>query len=34
MAERWGYSNNSHFSAVFRRIYGMSPAEYRAHNSN
>ncbi|MBQ7383436.1 MAG: helix-turn-helix domain-containing protein [Clostridia bacterium] len=29
-----GYSNNSHFSAVFRRIYGMSPAEYRAHFSN
>ena len=29
-----GYSNNSHFSAVFRRIYGISPAEYRAHFSN
>ena len=25
-----GYSNNSHFSAAFRRLYGISPTEYRA----
>ena len=25
-----GYDNNSHFSATFRKIYGLTPAEYRA----
>lgn len=26
-----GYENNSHFSAAFRRLYGLSPAKYRSH---
>jgi len=26
-----GYHNNSHFSAAFRHLYGISPAEYRSH---
>lgn len=28
-----GYGNNSHFSAAFRRLYGISPAEYRSRFS-
>ena len=28
-----GYDNNSHFSAAFRRLYGISPIEYRSHFS-
>lgn len=26
-----GYHNNSHFSAAFRHLYGISPAEYRSY---
>ena len=29
-----GYDNNSHFSAVFRNLYGISPTEFREHFSN
>ena len=28
-----GYGNNSHFSAAFRQLYGISPAEYRSRFS-
>ena len=29
-----GYDNNSHFSAAFRSLYGISPTEFREHFSN
>ncbi len=29
-----GYDNNSHFSAAFRRLYGITPVEYRLHFFN
>lgn len=28
-----GYGNGSHFCAAFRRLFGITPAEYRAHFS-
>ena len=29
-----GYNNQTHFSTVFKRQYGMTPSEYLAKNSN
>ena len=29
-----GYENKSHFSAAFRKLYGITPAEYRTRFSN
>ncbi|GAA3069128.1 helix-turn-helix domain-containing protein [Streptosporangium carneum] len=29
IAARWGFSNNAHFSRLFRASYGLSPADYR-----
>ncbi|MEU4405375.1 helix-turn-helix domain-containing protein [Streptosporangium sp. NPDC023963] len=29
IAARWGFTNNAHFSRVFRAAYGLSPADYR-----
>jgi AraC-like DNA-binding protein len=30
LAARWGFTDNAHFSRVFRRAYNMSPTECRA----
>ncbi|MER5651212.1 helix-turn-helix domain-containing protein [Streptosporangium sp. NPDC002524] len=29
IAAHWGFTNNAHFSRVFRAAYGLSPADYR-----
>lgn len=29
IATRWGFTNNAHFSRVFRAAYGISPSDYR-----
>lgn len=31
IAAHWGFTNNAHFSRVFRAAYGLSPADYRHH---
>ncbi|MDN3352775.1 helix-turn-helix domain-containing protein [Actinomadura sp. DC4] len=30
IATRWGFTNNAHFSRLFRAAYGMCPKDYRA----
>lgn len=32
VAARCGFANTTYFSTVFRRIYGMTPTEYRKRN--
>jgi AraC-like DNA-binding protein len=32
VARRWGLSNPAHFSRIFRRAYGCTPAEFRRSN--
>ncbi len=29
IANRWGFTDNAHFSRLFRRTYGISPSDYR-----
>jgi AraC-like DNA-binding protein len=29
VAARWGLPDSAHFSRLFRRTYGLPPAEYR-----
>ena len=31
IAEAVGYDSADHFSRIFRRVYGMSPQQYRIH---
>ncbi|MNJ78728.1 Exoenzyme S synthesis regulatory protein ExsA [compost metagenome] len=33
IAELTGFSNASYFSSKFKRMYGMTPSEYRQHSS-
>jgi AraC family transcriptional regulator len=32
LAQDLGFSSHSHFSAAFRQLYGVTPAEFRAHS--
>ncbi|MFI8367753.1 helix-turn-helix domain-containing protein [Streptomyces sp. NPDC085466] len=34
IAHRWGFSSPSHFSRVFRDVYGVTPAGWRALNTS
>jgi AraC-like DNA-binding protein len=34
VAARWGLLDSAHFSRLFRRMYGLPPAEYRSNSVN
>jgi AraC family transcriptional regulator, positive regulator of tynA and feaB len=34
IALRWGFGDSAHFSKIFKKVYGISPSQYRAVNQN
>lgn len=34
IALRWGFGDSAHFSKIFKKVYGISPSQYRTVNQN